>query len=123
MKKKGSNLHVDHHACSKIGDCTDSVFSVEEEVRYPIGYEERYDFSDEKYHARLKVNHSDVLKTCPAVPKVQSSSSGDHDKFPLLAIHKQIILNLSRFSLGVTSIDVCDSYSPILGQSQRTCFP
>ena len=67
---------------SETGDSTDSVFSVEEEVRYARRYEEGYDLPDARYDAWLKVNHPDAQKTSPAVPMAQSSSSGDHDSLP-----------------------------------------
>ena len=37
------------------------TFSVEEEIRYSVRFEEGYDLYDERYESRLKINHPDVV--------------------------------------------------------------
>ena len=45
------------------------TFSVEEEIRYSVRFEESYDLYDEKYESWLKINHPD------AVSKTNTASS------------------------------------------------
>ena len=45
------------------------TFSVEEEIRYSVRFEESYDLYDEKYESWLKINHPD------AVSKINTASS------------------------------------------------
>ena len=97
------------------------MFSVEEEVHYARRYEEGYDLPDARYDAWLKVNHPDVQKTRPAVPMVQSSSSGDHD-----SPASPSTSNLSGFqdspSVSRTSTSLTVT-PPSVDPSERTPFP
>ena len=54
---------------------TNVTFSIEEELRYAIRFEEGYDIPDERYEAWLRINHPPAIGHNPGVSTLQTTPS------------------------------------------------